>query len=240
MDLQVSLPLLRSPRRRRRLLRLGLVAVALVAAAVGLRSLPSSPARQPEHFSNRPAQLLEHAKPVVLTRTDRRQIGSTLERFVQEAMGRADLAAAYRLTTPALRGGLSLAEWRRGDIPVYPYRARPGSTRGWSLQFVEGNHAALEVFLQPAASERLGPVTVAVDLRRVGGRWLVDGLAPTAIFSRAGEKPRVFANTDLARGDTAVDPPQRLDTRWLFAPVAAILLCLLAIPAVVVARRRHR
>ena len=224
MDSQVSLPLFRSPRMRRRLVRLTLVGMALVAAGIGLRSLPSSPVRQPEHFSNQPAQLLEQTKPVVLTRADRRQIGTTLERFVQEAMGRTDLAAAFRLTTPALRDGLTLAQWRRGDIPVYPYRARPGSTRGWNLQFVDGNHAALEVFLQPARAEQLGPVTVAVDLRKVGGRWLVDGLAPTAIFSKAGEKPRVFANTDLPRGNTAVDPPQRLDTRWLFAPVAAILL----------------
>ena len=240
MDLQVSLPLLRSPRRRRRLVRLTIVGVALAATVIGVRSLPSSPTRQPEHFSDQPAQLLERTKPVHLTWADRRAIGTTLERFVQEGMGRTDLAAAYRLTTPNLRGGLTPASWRRGDIPVYPYRARPGSTRGWSLQFVEGNHAALEVFLQPAKDERLGPVTVAVDLRKLGGRWLVDGLAPTAIFSKPGEKARVFANTDLAPGSTAVDPPQRLDTRWLFAPVAAILLLLLAIPAVVVARRRHR
>jgi hypothetical protein len=240
MDSQVSLPMLRSPRMRRRLFRLSLVVVALVAAGIGLRSLPGSPARAPEHFSSEPAQLLEHVKPVTLTRADRRAIDATLERFVQEAMGRTDLTAAYRLTTANLRGGLTLAQWRRGDIPVYPYSARPGSSRGWSLQFVEGNHAAIETFLQPAKGEELGPVTVAVDLRKVSGRWLVDGLAPTAIFSKPGEKPRVFANTDLARGNTAVDPPQRLDAHWLFAPVGAILLLLLAIPLVLVARRRHR
>jgi hypothetical protein len=240
MDTQVSLPMLRSPRARRRAVRLGLVATALVGAAFALKALPSAPERQPEHFSNEPAQLLERTKPVTLTKADRREIGVTLERFVQEAMGRRDLVTAYSLTTPALRGGLTLAQWRRGDIPVYPYRARPGSTAGWSLQFVDGDRAALEVFLQPGARERLGPVTVAVDLRKVGRRWLVDGLAPTAIFSKAGEKPRVFANTDLQRGSTAVDPTRKLDSKWLFAPVGAILLALLAIPAVVVARRRSR
>ena len=236
----VSMPALRSPRARRRLFRLGLVSVALVAAGFALRALPSAPERQREHFSDQPAQLLEHTKPVKITRADRRTIDGTLERFVQDAMGRQDLAAAWALTTKNLRGGLTPAQWKRGDIPVYPYRARSGSSRGWSLQFVEGNHAAIEVFLQPGKGEQLGPVTLAVDLRKVGRRWLVDGVAPTAIFSKAGEKPRVFANTDLQRGATAVDPARRLDARWLFAPVAAILLLLLAIPAVLVVRRnRH-
>jgi len=240
MDSQVSLPLYRSPRARRRAFRLSLVALALVGVVFGLKALPSSPESAPEHFSNEPAQLLEKTKPVHLTRADRRQIDSTLERFVQDGMGRADLAAAYRLATPTLRSGMTLAQWRRGDIPVYPYTARPGSTEGWNLQYVEPDHAAIEVFLQPGKGEQLGPVTVAVDLRRQAGRWRVDAVAPTAIFSKADEKPRVFANTDLQRGNTVVDPSRKLDPRWLFAPVAAILLALLAIPAVVVARRRHR
>ena len=240
MDSQVSLPLYRSPRARRRAVRLALLAVALVGVAFGVESLPNSPERAPEHFSNQPAQLLEKTKPVHLTRADRRQIDSTLERFVEEAMGRTDLAASYALATPTLRGGLTLAQWKRGNIPVYPYTARPGSTAGWNLQYVEPNHAAIEVFLQPGKGERLGPVTVAVDLRRQAGRWRVDALAPTAIFAKAGEKPRVFANTDLQRGNTAIDPSRKLDSKWLFAPVAAILLALLAIPAVVFARRRNR
>jgi hypothetical protein len=239
MDSQVSLPLHRSPRARRRAFRLSLAAVAVVGLAFAFKALPSSPERAPEHFSNQPAQLLEKTKPVHLTRADRHAIDATLERFVQEAMGRTNLAASYALATPTLRGGLTLAQWKRGNIPVYPYTARPGSTEGWNLQFVEENHAALEVFLQPGKGEQLGPVTVAVDLRKQAGRWRVDGLAPTAIFSKAGEKPRVFANTDLQRGNTAIAPPQRLDAKWLFAPVAAIVLMLLAIPAVLFARRRH-
>ena len=240
MDSQVSLSFHRSPRARRRAFRLSLVAVALVGVAFAVRALPSSPERAPEHFSNQPAQLLEKTKPVHLTRADRREIGTTLERFVQEAMGRRNLAASYALTTPTLRAGLTAAQWKRGNIPVYPYTARPGSTEGWNLQYVEPRHAAIEVFLQPGKGEQLGPVTVAVDLRKQAGRWRVDALAPTAIFAKAGEKPRVFANTDLQRGNTVVDPSRKLDPKWLLAPVGAILLALLAIPAVVVLRRRHR
>ncbi len=232
--------ILGSPRRRRRLLRLTLAAVALVGVGIGIRELPESPGRQPDHFSDQPAQLLTREKPVKITRADRRAIDRTLEQFVQAGMGRQDLAAAYRLSTAALHAGQTLAQWRRGDIPVYPYSARPGSTEGWTLQFVEGNRAAIDVFLQPAKREQLGPVTLAVDVRMVGDRWLVEGLAPTAIFSKAGEKPRVFANTDLARGNPAIDPERHLDASWLFVPVAAILLLMLTIPAVVVARRRHR
>ena len=40
-------------------------------------------------------------------------------------------------------------------------------------------------------------------MRKIGGRWLVDGLAPTAVFSKPGEKARVIANTDFTRGNPA-------------------------------------
>ena len=43
-----------------------------------------------------------------LPSADRRAIDRTLGRFVEDGMGRRDLAAAYRLASPALRGGLTL------------------------------------------------------------------------------------------------------------------------------------
>ena len=226
-----------SPRRRRRLAWFLLSLVALAAAAGAFTLLPDPPERLPERFSNEPAQLYDPSSVTTrLSRADRRAIDRTLQRFVVDAMGRRDLASAYRLSSPALRGGLTLDQWTAGRIPVYPYTARPGSSRGWELRFREGSLAALEVFLYPGRRESNGPITVAVDMRKIDGRWLVDGVAPTAVFSKAGERPRVLANTDFTRGD-ATQGTSRLDPRWLLAPPAAILAVMLGVVIAVVLRR---
>jgi hypothetical protein len=229
-----------SPRRRRRLLRVALGLVALAGALAAATLLPGAHKQPPERFSGQPAQIYHPGPAITLTRADRREIDRTLQRFVEDGMGREDVGAAYRLSSPALRAGSTLAEWQHGAVPIYPYDARPGTTRGWSLQFVEGNHAALEVFLQPAEREETGPITVAVDMSKIRGRWLVDGLAPTAVFSKPGEKARVFANTDLAPGTPNAGGEARLGATWLLVPVAGIVVLMLGLLAVVLVRRDRR
>ena len=121
-----------SPRLRRRLLGVALAFVAVAAAVAAVALLPEAKQR-PERFSQEPAQLYDPSAQVdTISRTDRRQIDRTLTRFVSDGMGRRDPAAAYRLASPTLRAGATVADWRAGKIPVYPYTARPGSTRGWS------------------------------------------------------------------------------------------------------------
>jgi hypothetical protein len=237
MSTLVAAMLPSSPRRRRLLLRFALALVALAAAAGAFTLLPGAPKPPPERFSNEPAQLYDSsAVKTTVSRADRRAIDHTLERFVEDAMGRRDLISAYHLSSPALRNGQTLAQWRRGEIPVYPYTARPGSSRGWELKFREDDLAALEVFLYPGQGESNGPITLAVDMRRIGGRWLVEGVAPTAVFSKPGEKARVIANTDFTRGDVS-RPESRLDPRWLLAIPGAIFAMLLGVVLVVVLRR---
>jgi hypothetical protein len=229
-----------SPRKRRRLLRLSLALVALAAAAGAYLLLPDPPHPPPEHFSNEAAQLYDPSTvTTTLSRADRLGIDRTLASFVRDAMGRHDLVSTYRLSAPALRAGETLAQWKAGRIPVYPYDARPGSSKGWDLQFREGNHAAVEVFLYPSRRETTGPITVAIDLRKLRGRWLVEGLAPTAVFSKPGQRARVVANTDLFRGD-ASNGEARLDAKWLAAPIAAILALMLTTVVVVYLRRDKR
>ena len=118
--------------------------------------------------------------------------------------------------------------------------ALSGLDRGLTLQFVEGNRAAIDVFLQPAKREQLGPVT----LRSACGRLATAGSSTDSRrpgdLLEGGREAAVFPGTDLARGNPAIGPERHLDARWLFVPVAAILLLMLYDPAVVVARRRHR
>lgn len=228
-----------SPRKRRRLFRSGL-ALTVLAAAIGvLFLLPQPPKPPPETFSNEPADLYVPQKPIKLDRRARREIGETLERFVQAGLGRRDLTAAYRLATPQLRGGISLREWKSGDLPVFPYAARKGDGQAWTKDYAFGDTVGVELFLHPAASEKLGPIAFKGSVRKLNGRWLVDSVVPAAIFSRDGEKPKVFANTDFQRGTLgAGGDGAKLSASWLLVPAGLLGLCVLFPLGLLLRRKR--
>jgi hypothetical protein len=212
-----------SPRRRRRLAWAGLVLVALTATAGSVMLLPGGTKPPPETFSSQPADLYRPERPVKLDRRARREIGETLERFVQDGLGRRDPVAAYRLSTPQLRGGISLSDWRRGELPVFPYLAQEGGGRAWTKDYAFGDTVGVEIFLQPAAAERMGPIAFKGAVRRIGGRWLVDSVVPAATFSRDGEKVRVFANVDFQRGDLGAGSGEaKLSASWLLVPAGLL------------------
>lgn len=217
-----------SPRKRRRLGWSGLILVALVATAGALVFLPGGKKLPPETFSNEPADLYRAERPVELGPKARREIGETLERFVQDGIGRRDPLAAYRLSTPELRGGISLRDWKRGELPVFPYHAREGGGRAWTKDYAFGDTVGIEIFLQPAAAERMGPIAFKGAVRRIDGRWLVDSVVPAATFSREGEKVRVFANVDFQRGDLGAGSGEaKLSASWLLVPVGLLAVSLL-------------
>jgi hypothetical protein len=228
-----------SPRKRRRLFRIGLALTVLAATAAVFFLLPQPSKPPPETFSDEPADLYVPQKPVKLDQRSRRQIGETLERFVQAGLGRRDPVAAYRLSTPELRSAVSLGEWKRGALPVFPYLARKGDGRAWTKDYAFGDTVGVEVFLHPAPSEKLGPIAFKGAVRKLNGRWLVDSVVPAAIFSRDGEKPKVFANTDFQRGTLGSGGDgAKLDASWLLVPAGVLTLCLL-VPLGLVLRRRR-
>lgn len=240
MRLPVSPILPASPRRRRRLGWSLLIAIAAGALALTLLLLPKGHGRLPDTFSSQPADVYRDLPTAKLGPADRRQIGTTLERFVRDGLGRRDPAAAYGLATPAMRSGVTRAEWTRGNLPVAPYDARPGDARNWRLEYAYGNEISVELLLQPGPREPMGAIVFHAALKKLDGRWLVDSVQPAATFARDGEKPVMFSEKDLAPGArTAVASSGRIDARWLLVPVAILALALL-VPAVVVARTAVR
>ena len=231
-----------SPRKRRRLGWAGLILVALAATTAAFLLLPGGTKPPPETFSNEPARLYRPERPVKLDREARREIGETLERFVRDGLGRRDPAAAYRLSTPQLRGGISLRDWKRGELPVFPYLAREGGGRAWSKDYAFGDTVGIEIFLHPAPAEKMGPIAFKGAVRRIDGRWLVDSVVPAATFSREGEKVRVFANVDFQRGDLGAGSGEaKLSASWLLVPVGLLAVAVfvpLGIFAVRVGRGR--
>ena len=131
---------------------------------------------------------------VPLTASSRAEIDALLDRFVPEAVARRDPAAAYDLVTPSLRAGTTRAQWRAGVVPAPTYDPAGKRFHGWRLVYSFRNSASIELTLQPGAAEQAVGAFV-VDLRRVGSRWLVDG-----IYERA-------AYPTSARGGTSTTSP---------------------------------
>ena len=104
----------------------------------------------------------------------------------------------------------------------------------------DGQVAALPLAERdPAASEKLGPIAFKGSVRRLNGRWLVDSVVPAAIFSRDGEKPKVFANTDFQRGTLgAGGDGAKLSASWLLVPAGLLGLCVLFPIGLLLRRKR--
>src|SRR5437763_4177480 len=102
-----------SPRRRKRVLVIAAVVLAAgVATIVGLTW--SNTSHEKETFGPGKAQVIPQQVPVPLSAADRRAVLRTVDRFVQTAVARRDLAAAYDITSPELRGSVSRRRWSRG------------------------------------------------------------------------------------------------------------------------------
>jgi hypothetical protein len=220
-----------SARTRR---RLG-IAAGLLALAAGFWAL-SVLLPAPERVSAEPSErganrFVGRERQVPLRRADRHSIDRTLAAFVPAAVDRKDPLAAYRLATPAMRRSATRAEWRRGEIPVYPYPA--SEKRSWTLNFSFPGHVSLDLFVQPRKGADIGPIAFTVELRRSASRrWLVDSFFPTAIFPKVEDGGQPLAQPDLSPSNvkgTSQLGEQRVSSVFFLVPFVLIGL-VLAIP----------
>jgi hypothetical protein len=241
--------LVRSPRRRRRLIRVG--AVVLVGGVVALVAflLPSTNGNVKSRFSNAPVQRVTVEREVPVTAERRRQVDGLFDAFVPAAMERRDPGAAYDLVTPSFRGGTTRRDWQEGRLPVYPYQARGRTFHGWTVDLSYPRSMSLELDLQPRAAKD-NPISVNVDLKLVRGRWLIDSFYPREAYTaRANPKPKPSARTGTTE---AAPPPSALPKSHAtatWALLAAILVIVVGTPLSIVgvstyrarrARKRYR
>jgi hypothetical protein len=172
---------------------------------------------------------------------DRRGIDTTVRRFVATAVQRHDLAASYDLVTPALRTGISRRAWANGTTRVMAYPAKSPRPYAWTLDIAEPGYAMVDLLLQPRRGARVGPMIFTLELKRLGGRWLVHSFTPSASFSGAGRTGSMKAFGDY--GPNAVkNAKSRHVNRLLLVVPAVVLLLIVAIPGAIVMRgwRRNR
>lgn len=235
--------LLASPRRRRRIARAGL-AVAAVAAVAGVVILDPGGVDPPRESAPEPSppaaqQPQQPLEPLRLTRESRRELDSTVRRFVATAVARRDLDEAWRLASPEMRAGVSRRDWNRGDLPVLPYPADAVGAVDWSVGYVEADAVVVDVMIQPkrGSGERVQVYSVQLSQARDRGRWLVDSWIPAATLGGDAPQARPAPERGGARPPLAFDDA-RLSAWWFLVP--AFFLALLVLTPVVLAVRGIR
>ena len=184
----------------------GALAVAVLAAAA-----PASAAR--------------------ITAADRREINSVVDRFVVAAVKRQHPLDAWSLATPTLRGGTTRRDWANGNVPTYPYPAKGSRFHNWQVAWSGNNDLGINLTLMPIRRERkkLGAIAFGMELKRIHGRWLVDGFYPEATFAPVGARPAVTSAPDFTNSGADTSPALLGGIWWIvvlgvlgLAPLVAI------------------
>lgn len=223
--------ILRSPRKRKRLAYGVTIPLALVGLIVaGAMLLPKAEEDPPEVFGQEQAyNIAASEKPVRLTRADRKVVNETIDVVMNDGVKRQNPSEVYSIVTPNLRSQATRDEWRRGDIPVYPYPALGKRFHGWTINYSHKNHLNVDLLVMPSRNRaKLGPVALTIDLRKVRTKWLVDGLFPIATFAPIppqGNRGPVVSTYDLvpaAAGARPTGARSRLSHAYFVLPAAII------------------
>jgi hypothetical protein len=210
------------------------VKVALAAACpVAAACLVLAQAVAPAAAADSPIPAADHAA-----------IGVLIDHFVKDVVKRQDLAAGWLLAGHDIRAGTTRAAWVRGvgvSVPSFPARGSDFHD-AWTGALVSPDRAILALMLFPEKGHRDAEQTaMTVDVRRVGGRWLVDELYTAATFGSYGVKgPADYGpggGKALAAGNA-----QRTQRLWLYGVLLGVAALVVGVPAgfFVAAKRRDR
>jgi hypothetical protein len=235
-----------SPRKRRRLAKIGVVVLA-VLVVVALTAIFKRPSNDTPSSAPSRGSVYVEDRPVKLTPAMRREINATLEEFVPAAVLRRDTQTAYELSTPNLRAGASRDEWDKGEIPVFPASVRPPFT-GWKLNYSITNNVNVDLMLRTTKQEKeISAYSYNVDLKRIDGRWRVESFYPVAQFRRTSLEngTRVVASYDFVplqyqgAGRSSHEEEKRLFTLAIFSiPALGLFLIVLVFVTQYVRNRR--
>ena len=140
-----------------------------------------------------------------LTPSERQQINATIDVFVNHAVKRQNVDAAYDAVTPNFRLGMSRKEWDKGDIPGFPYPAAGHTFHGWVVNYHTGNELGIQLILMPRKGSGVGAGSFPITLKKLHGRWLVDSMVPGAFFAPEGKRARVVGTNDFGPGSSTGD-----------------------------------
>lgn len=188
-----------------------------------------------------------------MSAADRHAIGTLIDRFVKDNVLRQDLAAGWELAGPDLRGGTTRAAWIAGTgVTVEPFPARGTDfSHAWTGHLVEPGHAELSLILHPKPGSGYDETAATVDVRKLGGRWVVDLYYSAAVFRSGSDKHGSCGGANCAiSGPNDFGPAgggnpyhdSRINGHWLLIGLAALggLVVVLPLALWLAAKRRER
>lgn len=219
---------LSSPRFRRRLLRWGSVAAAAgILVFVGIRW--ANTADKLPKASGGPVQTVPPTpRTVRLTPAATNQVRAIAEHFIQTAVYRRHLDEAWALAAPSMREGMTLEQWRTGNIPVVPFQASDVAQIRWRLDYSFPRLVGMKIALITKAHAKHTGMVASMEMQSVGRgthrRWLVDAWVPLGggeDLTRAIEPPG---------SNQTINPQPRLSSTWLLLPIGFIAGMILLLP----------
>jgi hypothetical protein len=112
--------------------------------------------------------------------------------FLETAVLRKNLDTAYGIVGPDLKGGMSRAEWRKGNIPVQFVPAINAKTA--KLTVLTSHKDELMLVAGPLVARKgsgIRPLAFYLNVDRLGGKWLVNYFLPDY---HPGVKPNPYSN----------------------------------------------
>ena len=163
------------------LLVAGVLAVLIAYDVGGIRNtanVDNPPVR------NEPADVPVARKTVPMSR----EAADTAIKFIDGAVTRKNLAGTYALAAPEIRRGMTLAQWKKGDIYVeyFPVSARGAGYSPYRVEWSYENELMLRLLLTPTKASGLKPQEFFVGIKKVGTppRWAVFYFAPRSFPKR--------------------------------------------------------
>ena len=153
-----------------------LVGAGVFLATVVFRGTPNA---FTDTISNKPAKLYHPEKTVPLSKEQ----AQLARQFIQTAVERRNLDAAYTIVHADLKGDLTRKQWDTGNIPVVTYPARNADTAAFTVDYSFKTSALLEVDLVAKRGEDQRPHLLfssgsSAQAGSPTGRWLVNYWQP--------------------------------------------------------------
>ena len=149
-------------------------AIAALAVFVGNTANDSK-----ETFSNEPA--VDVTKPQKSI-TVPPEVKTIAQKFIKTAVARRDLADAYAIVGPSIKQGMSLAEWKTGNIAVIPFPVDKLDYAPFKVDYAHPNDVLMEVALLTKDGSGIKGQTFFIGIKKFGkgdnARWLVDNWVP--------------------------------------------------------------
>lgn len=152
----------------------GLVLAIGVAAFVQSRTDTGSPK---ETFENKPVQDLSKQPNSVPVPQEARKAAVI---FLQTAVARENLAKAWTVAGPAIKGSQSYKDWLKGNIAVVPYPGEAMDKAPIKVDWSHANSIGLSIALLPKKGSPEKPQVFNMELKKAGKRWVVDSWVPYA------------------------------------------------------------